>query len=71
MGEKGICKFLYFLHFDLNFHISFLVIFLFVPHVPVSGFSSDVAAVVSSRRTSISLFFCFCCMCLSAMFAAI
>ena len=40
MGEKGICKFLNLLHYDFDFEISFVLIFLstahlsHLPHVP-------------------------------------
>ena len=54
--------------FTSNTHV---FIFWFVPHVPVSMFVSDITAVVNSCRAPISLFFCFCHMCLFGMFAAI
>ena len=34
MGEKGIYKLLYLLHYDFDFYISFLLIFLSMAHVP-------------------------------------
>ena len=65
MGEKGVCKLLYFLHFDFNLHISILVTSC------SNGFGCGIAMLVNSYRRLYWLFFCLCCMCMSPLLAAI